>query len=37
MCVFGNQLWLQPTELGKKRFKDDVQKGIFLGYVSHTD
>ena len=37
MRVFDCQLWVQPTGFGKKRFKDNVRKGIFLGYVPHTD
>ena len=35
--VFGCRVWVQPTGIRKKRFKDDVRKGIFLGYVPHTD
>ena len=35
--IFGCRVWARPTGLQKKRFKDDVQKGIFLGYVPHTD
>ena len=35
--VFGCQVWVRPTGFGKKCFKDDARKGIFLGYVLHTD
>ena len=35
--IFGCRVWVQPTGLQKKRFKDNVRKGIFLGYVPHTD
>ena len=35
--VFDCCVWVRPTGFGKKRFKDDVCKGIFLGYVPHTD
>ena len=35
--IFGCRVWVRPTGLQRKRFKDDVRKGIFLGYVPHTD
>ena len=35
--VFGCRVWVRPTGIQKKHFKYDVWKGIFLGYVPHTD
>ena len=35
--IFGCRVWVRPIGLQKKQFKDDVRKGIFLGYVPHTD
>ena len=37
LWVFGFQVWVQPNGIQKKHFKDDVCKGIFLGYIPHTD
>ena len=37
MQVFGCCVWVQPTGIRKKYFKDDVCKNILLGYVPHTD
>ena len=35
--IFGCHVWVRPPGLTKKRFKDNARKGIFLGYVPHTD
>ena len=37
MWVFGCWVWVCTTGFGKKNFKYDVPKSIFLGYVPHTD
>ena len=37
MHVFGCRIWVCPTGIRKNHFKDDIQKGIFLSYVHHTD
>ena len=37
LWVFGCRVWVQPPGNKRRRFKDDTCKGIFLGYVPHTD
>ena len=37
MRIFDCCIWVQPSGICKKQFKDDVCKGIFLGYVPYTD
>ena len=35
--IFGCQVWVKPTGIQKKPFKNDVRIENFLGYVPHTD
>ena len=35
--TFGCRIHGRPPGICSKRFKDDTQQGIFLGYVPHTD